>query len=95
MTSPQTTPMPGEELKADKMPGHWLLARLGKRVLRPGGRQLTSRMIEALSIGPFDAQHLEASRQSLKVLDGSKQSASVGANYVINPICKKKTAIIG
>src|SRR6476660_1684537 len=36
-------------------PGHWLLARLGKRVLRPGGRQLTNRMIEALNIGPSDA----------------------------------------
>ena len=36
------------------MPGHWLLARLGKRVLRPGGRQLTNRMIEALNIGPSD-----------------------------------------
>ena len=55
MTGPQTTPMPGESLKAEKMPGHWLLARLGKRVLRPGGRQLTHRMIEALSIGPSDA----------------------------------------
>src|ERR1700676_2851711 len=55
MTSPQTTPMPGEALKAEKMPGHWLLARLGKRVLRPGGRQLTRRMIEALNIGPSDA----------------------------------------
>jgi SAM-dependent methyltransferase len=55
MTSPQTTPMPGDELKAEKMPGHWLLARLGKRVLRPGGRQLTHRMIEALNIGPSDA----------------------------------------
>jgi SAM-dependent methyltransferase len=54
MTSPQTTPMPGEELKAEKMPGHWLLARLGKRVLRPGGRQLTDRMIEALDIHPAD-----------------------------------------
>jgi ubiquinone/menaquinone biosynthesis C-methylase UbiE len=47
--------MPGEALKADKMPGHWLLARLGKRVLRPGGRQLTLRMIDALNIGPSDA----------------------------------------
>src|SRR3984893_3688073 len=55
MTSHQTTPMPGEELTADKMPGHWLLARLGKRVLRPGGRQLTNRMIEALNIRPADA----------------------------------------
>jgi len=50
-----TTPMPGEELNAEKMPGHWLLARLGKRVLRPGGRQMTCRMIEALNIGPADA----------------------------------------
>jgi ubiquinone/menaquinone biosynthesis C-methylase UbiE len=47
--------MPGEDLKAEKMPGHWLLARLGKRVLRPGGRQLTCRMIEALNICPSDA----------------------------------------
>lgn len=47
--------MPGETLKAEKMPGHWLLARLGKRVLRPGGRQLTKRMIEALNIAPADA----------------------------------------
>lgn len=50
-----TTPLPGEELKAEKMPGHWLLARLGKRVLRPGGRQMTHQMIEALRIGPNDA----------------------------------------
>jgi len=55
MTTHQTMPMPGEELKAEKMPGHWLLARLGKRVLLPGGRQLTKRMIEALNISPFDA----------------------------------------
>ncbi|MEO6810276.1 MAG: class I SAM-dependent methyltransferase [Isosphaeraceae bacterium] len=55
MTRPQTMPMPGNELKAEKMPGHWLLARLGKRVLRPGGRELTCQMIEALNIGPSDA----------------------------------------
>src|ERR1700674_1118928 len=54
MTVHPTTPMPGEGLKAERMPGHWLLARLGKRVLRPGGRQLTNRMIEALNIGPSD-----------------------------------------
>jgi SAM-dependent methyltransferase len=55
MADNQPTPMPGEELQAEKMPGHWLLARLGKRVLRPGGRQLTNRMIEALNICPSDA----------------------------------------
>jgi ubiquinone/menaquinone biosynthesis C-methylase UbiE len=55
MTSSHTPLMPGDELQAEKMPGHWLLARLGKRVLRPGGRQLTHCMIEALNIQPSDA----------------------------------------
>lgn len=38
----------------DKMPGHWLLARMGKRVLRPGGRELTEEMLRHIDIGPSD-----------------------------------------
>lgn len=45
---------PGEGLKTEKMPGHWVLARLGKRVLRPGGMELTRRMLAALGIGGSD-----------------------------------------
>ncbi len=37
-----------------KMPGHWLLAKMGKRVLRPGGRELTSQLLMALDIGADD-----------------------------------------
>jgi hypothetical protein len=37
-----------------KMPGHWLLASAGKRVLRPGGLALTRRMLQALAIGSQD-----------------------------------------
>jgi hypothetical protein len=37
------------------MPGHWLLARLGKRVLRPGGLELTRAMLHALDIRPADS----------------------------------------
>ncbi len=48
-------PLPGDELATSKMPGHWLLARLGKRVLRPGGLELTRRLIEHLNIGPSDS----------------------------------------
>lgn len=33
-----------------KMPGHWLLAKMGKRVLRPGGLELTHRLLTALDI---------------------------------------------
>ena len=29
--------MPGEGLDYSRMPGHWLLAQMGKRALRPGG----------------------------------------------------------
>lgn len=44
----------GEELNTTKMPGHWLLARLGKRVLRPGGRELTQQMLNGLCIKSSD-----------------------------------------
>ena len=44
----------GEDLDTTKMPGHWLLARLGKRVLRPGGRELTQQMLDGLNIQSTD-----------------------------------------
>jgi len=46
--------MPGQGLDVSKMPGHWVLARLGKRVLRPGGMELTRWLIETLNISPED-----------------------------------------
>ena len=49
-----TATHPGGGLKTEKMPGHWVLARLGKRVLRPGGMELTRRMLSALGIGRSD-----------------------------------------
>jgi SAM-dependent methyltransferase len=42
------------ELSAEKMPGHWLLARMGKRVLRPGGLELTRWLLERLAIAKND-----------------------------------------
>ena len=45
---------PGEGLKTEKMPGHWVLARLGKRVLRPGGMELTRLMLKHLAVKPTD-----------------------------------------
>ena len=54
MGSIMTATRPGEGLKTEKMPGHWVLARLGKRVLRPGGMELTRRMLASLGIGGSD-----------------------------------------
>lgn len=39
----------------DKMSGHWLLAKIGKKVLRPGGKKLTNEMVELLDINTNDA----------------------------------------
>lgn len=46
--------LPGEALDGHKMPGHWVLARLGKRVLRPGGLELTRQLLAALKIDESD-----------------------------------------
>lgn len=45
---------PQEHLATEKMPGHWLLARMGKRVLRPGGLELTQKLLTELAIGTND-----------------------------------------
>jgi SAM-dependent methyltransferase len=37
-----------------KAQGHWVLAKMGKKVLRPGGRELTKKLIEALHINQKD-----------------------------------------
>lgn len=34
--------------------GHWILARLGKKILRPGGRELTEVLIKNMEINPED-----------------------------------------
>ncbi|MEI2696807.1 MAG: class I SAM-dependent methyltransferase [Microthrixaceae bacterium] len=53
-TSTDEAVLPGSALDSDRMPGHWLLARLGKRVLRPGGVDTTIRLLRAVAIGNSD-----------------------------------------
>lgn len=53
-TPARSTPAQSAQVPVDRLPGHWLLARLGKRVLRPGGRELTGRLLGSLDIGPTD-----------------------------------------
>ena len=37
--------LPISQRPASNAPGHWVLARVGKRVLRPGGLELTLQML--------------------------------------------------
>lgn len=46
--------LPGHALEAERMPGHWLLARLGKRVLRPGGVEVTSQLLDEVAVARGD-----------------------------------------
>lgn len=57
-TGHEAAAVPGGDLDPARMPGHWLLARLGKRVLRPGGRELTDAMLAGLAIGGADVVEL-------------------------------------
>lgn len=63
-----TMASPGASLNRRNMPGHWLLVRLGKRVLRPGGIELTCRMLAVLAIAGPPQRPL--SRISLEVRGG-------------------------
>lgn len=50
--------LPFEGRRADHAPGHWLLARLGKRVLRPGGLELTRQLLARADISGSDVVEL-------------------------------------
>lgn len=56
MTGSKDVPLAGRS-DAD-VPGHWLLARLGKRVLRPGGVELTTRLLGTAAISGADVVEL-------------------------------------
>lgn len=43
-----------KEHKMNPEQGHWILAKMGKKVLRPGGKELTLKMIENLAISEND-----------------------------------------
>ena len=49
-----STNLPGDGQRPEAIQGHWVLARAGKRVLRPGGLELTRKMLDALAITPED-----------------------------------------
>lgn len=47
-------PGPGAHLDVQKMPAHWLMAHLGKRVLRPGGLEMTRWLLARGGVGAAD-----------------------------------------
>ncbi|MGO3458017.1 MAG: SAM-dependent methyltransferase, partial [Corynebacterium casei] len=50
--------LPGTSRADEDMQGHWLLVKLGKRVLRPGGRELTERLLCLAGVPNVDVVEL-------------------------------------
>lgn len=53
-TDPRPEELPLAQRPVEDVPGHWLLARLGKRVLRPGSAALTTAMLRAAQLEDAD-----------------------------------------
>lgn len=51
-------PLPSSHRADDAVAGHWLLARLGKRVLRPGGVELTRTLLSRAGLRGADVVEL-------------------------------------
>jgi SAM-dependent methyltransferase len=51
-------PLPSSNRADDTVQGHWLLARLGKRVLRPGGVELTRTLLARAEVTGVDVLEL-------------------------------------
>ncbi|WP_019875931.1 class I SAM-dependent methyltransferase [Sporichthya polymorpha] len=54
MATERVLPDPGAGLDPATMPAHWLLAQMGKTVMRPGGGDVSDVMLRGLGIGPED-----------------------------------------
>ncbi|MCA0155177.1 methyltransferase domain-containing protein [Tsukamurella sp. M9C] len=53
-----TNELPLHARRTEDLPGHWLLARLGKRVLRPGGRRMTEDLLTDAGLRGADVVEL-------------------------------------
>ena len=93
-----TGELPGEQLDMEKMPGHWALARLGKRVLRPGGLAMTRRLLSSLAITSSDRviefapglgltarMTLQANPASYTAVERDKQAAALVERSLSGP----------
>ena len=76
-SSEASTPLPFSQRPVDKAPGHWVLARAGKRVLRPGGAALTRSMLSRAGLAGADVvatgeAHVEAEGSPGRIADGTR-----------------------
>lgn len=89
----------------EKMPGHWLLAHMGKRVLRPGGLELTHQLLRVLLVCPDDdvvefapglgiTARLTLARHphSYTAIERDREAAATVDHYLTGP---RQTCVVG
>ncbi len=95
-STPET--VPDHKAPTEKMPGHWLLARMGKRVLRPGGLELTRQLLAQLGVVQSDhvvefapglgvtaRMTLARKPQSYTAIERDRKAAATVESYLTGP----------
>ncbi len=89
-----TNDLPFADRRDEDMPGHWILAKLGKRVLRPGGRELTDHLLADANIADADVleiapglgrtatEILARSPRSYRGVEADEAAATLAASVV-------------
>lgn len=85
-----------DKMDLSQAQGHWVLAKMGKKVLRPGGKELTIKMINALNItdksdvvefapglGYTASQVLQNNPKSYTAIEKDEKAAK-DLNYLMN-----------
>lgn len=89
-------PLPLSDRDDDHMQGHWLLARLGKRVLRPGGVELTRTLLARAEVTDADVLELAPGlgRTAAEILARNPRSSGASGGRVRGSVgcsCRQET----
>ena len=77
--------------------GHWILAKMGKRVLRPGGKELTLQLIDALNVSGKDdvVEFAPGIGYTASIVIGKKPRSYIGVDAEADIVADLKEKING
>lgn len=77
--------------------GHWILAKMGKRVLRPGGKELTLQLIDALNVSDKDdvVEFAPGIGYTASIVIGKKPRSYIGVDAEADIVADLKEKING